>query len=152
MRTIIFSCSDGRIADRLSQLARTVDDAVPDRVLLPGGPRTLARNGAARRTVKEALSILIEAHATEQVVLVAHQDCAAYSIECEGDLAAEWPLLLADLHSAAVLLKTQWPGLRVDCYVIPIVTRDPRRSFARAETVGRPSDAPCKGESRGVTT
>ncbi|MHC5001806.1 MAG: carbonic anhydrase [Planctomycetota bacterium] len=76
-------CSDGRFGEAFDDFLHT-GLGLPryDRLALPGGAACLAGHFAAWRAEEAAvghLQFLIEVHRLQQVVLIAHEDCAFYT-------------------------------------------------------------------------
>ncbi|MHC4079513.1 MAG: carbonic anhydrase [Planctomycetota bacterium] len=76
-------CSDGRFGEQVDDLLHNgLQLPRYDRLVVPGGGACLAGHFAARREEEAALAqlrFLIEAHNLQQVVFVAHEDCAFYT-------------------------------------------------------------------------
>lgn len=76
-------CSDGRIGAHCDDFLKTAL-GLPryDRLVLPGGAGCLAGYFATYREADALvgqLEFLIEAHALQRIVLIAHEDCAFYT-------------------------------------------------------------------------
>lgn len=75
-------CSDGRIDEQVDEfLTRGLGIAACDRVVLPGGPASLAGSTEAyvpQDDVADELNFLIEAHELKRLVLIQHQPCGFY--------------------------------------------------------------------------
>jgi len=76
-------CSDGRWGEQMDDfLHRELGLPRYDRLVVPGGPAALAGDMAFWREAElldKHLRFLIDVHALERVVLIAHQDCAFYT-------------------------------------------------------------------------
>lgn len=83
IRAAAVYCSDGRFGDQFDDLLHN-GLALPryDRLAVPGGAACLAYHFATYReeaAVLEQLRFLIGVHGLEQVVLIAHENCAFYT-------------------------------------------------------------------------
>ena len=76
-------CSDGRFGEQFDDLLHNALQLPRyDRLAVPGGAACLARHFATYREedgVIEQLRFLVRVHGIEQVVLIAHENCAFYS-------------------------------------------------------------------------
>ena len=114
------TCSDGR-------WGRQVDDfierglALPryDRVAVPGGAGCLAGHLATWKeeaALEHQLALLVEVHGLVRVVLIAHQDCAFYSVRLRlagADLERQQR---RDLDTAAHRVRRLHAGITVDSW------------------------------------
>ncbi len=78
-RVLVVSCCDGRFIDAVEELLYDLGTPLHDLLAYPGGPAQLA--GELRDqdpAVANALRFMKNAHGTELVVLVAHEDCGFY--------------------------------------------------------------------------
>jgi hypothetical protein len=136
MTALLFSCADGRITAALDELQRRLDIANADRLLLPGGPLVLTRPGMERRVAMEGIKAQVEAHGIKRIVLVSHQECAAYDRALGGLGFDQQELLERDLRRVKMLLENDFPEVEVSCYVIPWRENGAGgAAFADAETV-----------------
>ena len=83
IRAAAVYCSDGRFGEPFDDLLHNAL-RLPryDRLAVPGGAACLASHFATYREeegVVEQLRFLVQAHGLEQVVLIAHEDCAFYT-------------------------------------------------------------------------
>ena len=62
---------------------------------------------------------IVEAHDVRAILLVAHQECAAYARALGGLGFDQQELLERDLRRVKALLETTFPGVDVRPYVIP---------------------------------
>ncbi|MBL1217978.1 MAG: hypothetical protein D8M59_10850 [Planctomycetes bacterium] len=76
-------CSDGRFGEPFDELMQTgLELPRYDRLAIPGGAACLAGHFSAYREEEAAvaqLKFLVEIHGLEQVVLIAHEECAFYT-------------------------------------------------------------------------
>lgn len=77
-------CSDGRFTRPVEELAAQLGYPRMDTVTLPGGPAVLSAAGriggfAEADQFRKAARFLIRAHATRDVLLIAHQGCGYYA-------------------------------------------------------------------------
>lgn len=83
IRAAAIYCSDGRFGDQFDDLLHN-GLRLPryDRLAVPGGAACLANHFAAYReeaAVMEQLRFLFGVHGLEQIVLIAHENCAFYT-------------------------------------------------------------------------
>lgn len=84
IRAAAVYCSDGRFGEQCDDLLQNALELPRyDRLAVPGGPACLARHFATYREeegVVEQLRFLVTAHDLERVILIAHEDCAFYTV------------------------------------------------------------------------
>jgi len=135
MNALLIACSDGTIADELTELQHRlkIDDA--DRMLVPGGPLALTKTGAERRVAKECVGHLVESHTVRRIVLASHQECSAYDRALGGLGFDQQSILERDLRRVKAMLEDEFFGVEVECYVIPWREGAEGAAFGRAERV-----------------
>jgi len=116
IRTLAVHCSDGRFASACEQFITEDLGIQPcDRVVVPGGPTALLDPNAGQALMEQTL-FLIEAHAIERVLLIAHEDCGYYKgvlgVEAEDQSTCQ----PADLIATAEMLTEACPQLRIETY------------------------------------
>ncbi len=119
MNALIIGCSDGRVTAPLDALLAEVGAQDANRLLVPGGVLPLTRAGSERRVALAHVREIVEAHAVRTILLVAHQECAAYERALGGLGFDQQELLERDLRRVKTLLETTFTGVEVRCYVIP---------------------------------
>jgi carbonic anhydrase len=119
MNTLLIGCSDGRVAARQNALLAEVGHPDANRLMVPGGPLPLTRQGSERRVALECIREILEVHDVRVIYLVAHQECAAYERALGGLGFDQQELLERDLRRVKTLLETTFPGVDVRSYVIP---------------------------------
>jgi carbonic anhydrase len=135
METLLIGCSDGRIARRLDALLADLGQPEANRMLVPGGVLPLTRPGSERRVALSCVREVVEVHDVRLIVLVAHQECAAYQRALGGMGFDQVELLARDLRKAKTLLETEFPGVDVSCYLIPWREDGEGAAFAPAVAV-----------------
>ena len=135
METLLIGCSDGRIARRLDALLDEFGQPYANRMLVPGGVLPLTRPGSERRVALACVREIVEAHGVRQIVLVAHQECAAYARALGGMGFDQQELLERDVRRVKTLLETEFAGVDVRCYVIPWREDGEGAAFAPAVAV-----------------
>ncbi len=135
MNTLLIGCSDGRIARRLEALLDDLGEPEANRMLVPGGLLPLTRPGTERRVALACVREIVEAHDVRLIVLVAHQECAAYQRALGGLGFDQQELLERDLRKVKTLLETEFPREDVRCYVIPWREDGEGAAFAPAVAV-----------------
>ena len=119
MNTLLIGCSDGRIARRLEALLDELGHPDANRMLVPGGPLPFTRPGSERRVALSYAREIIEVHDVRRIILVAHQECAAYQRALGGMGFDQRELLERDLRKVKTLFETEFSGVDVRCFVIP---------------------------------
>jgi carbonic anhydrase len=135
MNTLLIGCSDGRISRRLEALLVELGAPEANRMLVPGGPLPLTRQGSERRVALSCVREIVEAHDVRTIVLVAHQECAAYERALGGMGFDQQELLERDLRKVKRLLETEFSGVDVRCFVIPWREDGEGAAFAPAHAV-----------------
>lgn len=135
MNTLLIGCSDGRIARRLEALLGELGAPEANRMLVPGGPLPLTRPGSERRVALSCVREIVEAHDVRTIVLVAHQECAAYERALGGLGFDQLELLERDLRKVKRLLETEFSGVDVRCFVIPWREDGEEPTFTQAAAV-----------------
>jgi carbonic anhydrase len=119
MNALLIGCSDGRIAGRLDALLTEIGHPDANRLLVPGGLLPFTRPGSERRVALSYVREIVDVHDVRQVILVAHQECAAYAKALGGLGFDQRELLERDLRKVKTLLETEISGVDVRCYVLP---------------------------------
>ena len=135
MNMLLIGCSDGRIARRLQMLVDELGAPEANRMLVPGGPLPLTRPGTERRVALSCVREIVEAHDVRTIVLVAHQECAAYERALGGLGFDQLELLERDLRKVKRLLETEFSGVDVRSFVIPWREDGEGAAFAPAVAV-----------------
>ena len=84
-----------------------------------GGVRAmLDAPGVVRRWILRDIELVYRLHGVRQVILVHHEDCAAYGGSAKlGSLARQKKFHRVKLQSAARMLKREFPGLTVRAFL-----------------------------------
>jgi carbonic anhydrase-like protein len=114
-------CSDGRYNEQFDEFLHA-HLGLPryDRVVVPGGAACLAGHISAWRdeeAVAEQLRFLIESHALERVVLIAHKGCGFYLKRLHVREEAVRARQVEDLARAAERIAMLARGVLVDAYI-----------------------------------
>jgi len=116
-------CSDGRYGEQMDDfLHHSLGLPRYDRVAVPGGAACLAGHILAvreRHALEKQLRFLVEAHALNRLVLIAHQDCGFYKHNVHAYKLKQTPLehfQAGDLAKAAQIMCTWSKDLVVDAY------------------------------------
>jgi hypothetical protein len=131
--TLIITCVDGRWYRHFQEFARVhlAAGERTDYVAVPGGiePMTLAdRVPKDFNFFRRRVTSVIEAHGTERIVAIAHQDCAWYHARWPGAPAIDLKRRqIADLQRAARLLREMFAGVRVETYFAQLSGTSPER-------------------------
>ena len=113
-------CSDGRFGEQMDEfLHEGLGLPRYDRVAIPGGAGCLAGHSRAafeRAALERQLRFLIESHALNRVVFIAHQDCGFYRGIALGrrTLAEQQGV---DLRKAAECVRLWCPRIEIDSYL-----------------------------------
>lgn len=120
--TLVISCVDGRWYQHVQEFARVHLKAGQhtDFMAVPGGiePMTLADvTPKDFNFFRRRLESLVEAHGTQRIVAIAHQDCAWYRARrigpVTGDLRSKQ---IADLRFAAARMREMFNDVAVEIY------------------------------------
>jgi carbonic anhydrase len=113
-------CSDGRFTDAVEELLHVLGHPRLDTMTLPGGPALFeptTADFAGLEAVRTAARFLVEGHAIEHVVLLAHEGCGYYRARCIGlDPRAIIERQVADLRSARAWFLRALPQVDVKLY------------------------------------
>lgn len=120
IRAAAVTCSDGRWGRQLDDfIERGLSLPRYDRVAVPGGAGCLAGHLATWKeesALEHQLALLVEVHGLVRVVLIAHQDCAFYSVRLRlagADLERQQR---QDLDVAAHRVKRLHAGIQVESW------------------------------------
>lgn len=103
---VAVTCIDGRIQSAVSEsVIRTHGVRYVDMVTVPGIDGALLDSAAARRQVRDAVAVSVDAHASHVAVVAGHTDCAGHPVD-EATHAQ-------DIGRAADWLRSEFPGLIV---------------------------------------
>ena len=135
--TLCVYCSDGRFAVQTAEfLDGCVGGAVCDRLVLPGGPGSLAGQAAAWRqgeVLGESLRFLQRAHDLKRVILIAHEDCGFYKgilgLRPGPEMEA---CQLEDLQKAVASVRGFASAVEVEAYFARVVEETVRFERVRA--------------------
>ncbi len=131
--TLIITCVDGRWYRHFQEFARVHLGAGErtDFVAVPGGiePMTLRdRVPKDFNFFHRRITTVIEAHGTERIVAIAHQDCTWYKARARGVPAAEMKAhQIGDLQRAARLLREMFAGVTVETYFARLSGTQPEK-------------------------
>jgi hypothetical protein len=131
--TTIITCVDGRWYQHFQEFARSHLRAGTrtDFIAVPGGiePLTLADfvpkdfNFFRRR-----LEAMIDAHGTERIVAIAHEDCAWYKARKIGPVTIDMKSVqINDLRRAAARIREMFDGVAVETYYAKHSPADPKK-------------------------
>jgi hypothetical protein len=114
-------CSDGRWGDAFDEFChKHLHIPRYDRWAVPGGPACLIDREADHDFVQAAagqIDFLVRAHDLKRIILITHYGCAHY-----GHLFGQSPdecleAQYDDVRRAAVVLRSWYPGIRVEGYL-----------------------------------
>jgi hypothetical protein len=118
-------CSDGRYNEQFDEfLHGRLGLPRYDRLTIPGGPGALAGHFAAHReeeALVDQLRFLIEAHALERVVLIAHAGCGFYLKKLMVRADAIRAKQEEDLAHAAARVSSISTRVRVEGYIASVM-------------------------------
>jgi hypothetical protein len=135
--TLVIYCTDPRFRKQTHEFLTTflgVED--PFVVNIPGGPAALIPIvGFAHKALKAGVDAVVGK--SKRVVLIAHQDCAAYSAEHKVLSRLVTAALGADivqlqsrhLKEAADLLRTWYPHVTIECFIARVVSEAENQQF-----------------------
>lgn len=115
-------CSDGRWGEAFDEFCQHgLELPRYDRFAVPGGPAWLTIRDvnllAPYSAARDQLSLLVEVHELERIVLVTHYGCAFYMKSLGKEPDACLCTQEEDLHTAANTLRAWFPRIQVDAYV-----------------------------------
>jgi hypothetical protein len=131
--TTIITCVDGRWYPHFQEFARVHLNAGPrtDFVAVPGGIEPLTLIDLIPKDfnfLRRRLESLVEAHGTQRIVAVAHQDCAWYRARKFGPIRIDLrDRQIADLHRAAAKLRELFGAVTVETYFARLSGTEPQR-------------------------
>jgi hypothetical protein len=118
----VLTCFDQRIRTAVNKFLQRRGVAKPDMIVVAGGAKTLAspRNDFERDFILEQMRMSILLHGTKRAYLICHSDCATYGglAAYKGDVAAEAEHHFQELENAAGILKTAFPELQVETFLV----------------------------------
>ena len=118
----VLCCFDARINQVVRKFLRKQGIERPDMIIVAGGAKTLAspRNDFEQDFILEQVRMSILLHKAPRVLLTCHSDCATYGglAHFNGDQAAEAEHHRSELHRAAELLSSNFPGISVEPYFV----------------------------------
>lgn len=118
----VLTCFDQRIRQSVNKFLKCQGILRPDMIVVAGGAKTLAspRNDFERDFILEQVRMSIRLHGTKRAYLFCHSDCATYGglAAYKGDAAAEADHHFQELQKAAELLKTAFPDIGVECFLV----------------------------------
>jgi hypothetical protein len=125
LEAAVVCCSDGRFGAAFDEFAASsLGLSRYDRFIVPGGAACLGGHLDARREEEAALRqlrFLIEGHSLEQVILLAHEDCAFYNDHLRISKLRLDVVQREDLEKAAARVQEMRSSLIVRTYFAHIV-------------------------------
>jgi hypothetical protein len=118
MTDLLIACSDGRLNATLARFQERRRAAGAGRLLVPGGPLVLTRPGMERRVALDCIRGLVESHVPRRMMLVSHQDCAAYERALGGLGFDQREILERDLRRVRTLLENEFPEVEISCWFV----------------------------------
>jgi len=131
--TTIVTCVDGRWYHHFQEFARLYLKAGTrtDVMAVPGAIEPLTLFDQVPKDFnffRRRLEGLVEAHATERIVAIAHEDCSWYRARKIGPLTLDLKRQqLQDLRRAAARLRELFAGVKVETYFAKHSPTDPSR-------------------------
>ena len=118
----VLTCFDQRIRVAVNKFLQRRGILQPDMIVVAGGAKTLAspRNDFEREFILEQVRMSILLHGTKRAYLICHSDCATYGglAAYNGDVKAEAKHHFEELERAADILKTSFPELQVESFLV----------------------------------
>jgi len=131
--TTIITCVDGRWYHHFQEFAREYlkAGARTDFLAVPGGIEPMTLFDLVPKDFnffRRRLEAMVDAHGTERIVAIAHQDCAWYKSRKIGP----WTMDLrdrqvSDLRRASTRLREMFDGVTVETYFAHFSDGDPKR-------------------------
>jgi carbonic anhydrase len=130
--TVLITCVDGRWFHHFQEFARVQLNAGTrtDFLAVPGGIEPLTLNDHVPKDFnffRRRLEKLVEAHGTDRIVAIAHQDCAWYKARQSGDATDIKAKQIADLKRGAQRLRELFPEIVVETYFARLSTTEPTK-------------------------
>ncbi|MCS6861368.1 MAG: hypothetical protein NZT92_13715 [Abditibacteriales bacterium] len=119
--TLVLYCADGRFVRQCEDfLTNGLKVATCDHFVVPGGAGWLVLDALtlhAYDAAREHIGFLVQAHALQRAVLIAHEDCGFYRHRFPHATADElFQAQIKDLRQAATTLRGWFPQLTVEMY------------------------------------
>ena len=127
------TCVDGRWYQHFQEFARVHLNAGPhtDYVCVPGGIEPLTLFDLIPKDFnffRRRLEALVDAHGTQRIVAVAHEDCAWYKARKIGPLRIDLrDRQIKDLQRAVAWLREVFPDVEVAAYFARLARSTPER-------------------------
>lgn len=120
IRAVVVTCSDGHWGSQIDDFIET-HLALPrfDLLAIPGGAGCLAGRPEDWKEVaafEEELALLVEVHKLRRAVLIAHQDCAFYSVHLNVPPAEIETHQRRDLVAATERIQSLHAGVATECW------------------------------------
>jgi hypothetical protein len=126
-KALALYCSDGRFTNAVEELLHRLGHARVDTVTLPGGPALFnvwLAGFSDSDTIGRGTSFLIEGHRIEQAALIAHAGCGFYKARMGSATPQQiQEQQIADLRSAAQVIASRHPGIKVSLFYAVAGTR-----------------------------
>lgn len=118
----VLTCFDQRIRQTVNKFLQRQGIARPDMIVVAGGAKTVAspRTDFERDFILDQIRMSILLHGTRRALLFCHSDCGAYGglKAFKGNKAAEAEHHFQELQRAADLVKTTFPELQVEYFLV----------------------------------
>jgi hypothetical protein len=107
----VITCLDARFEIAIRKFLRRRGCVTFDHVKIPGGAKSLVQPecDSDRDFVLRMVRTSMRAHSAERVLILAHNECAAYP-------GVPADAIIADVTRAADFLRASEPSLAVECY------------------------------------
>ena len=131
--TVLITCVDGRWYHHFQEFARVhlKAGARTDFLAVPGGVEPMTLFDLVPKDYnffRRRLEKLVQAHGTDRIVAIAHQDCAWYKARQFGPLAVDIRARqIDDLHRAAARLRDMFEGVTIETYFARLAGTNPDR-------------------------
>ena len=131
--TAIITCVDGRWYHHFQEFARLHLNAGArtDFLAVPGGIEPLTLFDLVPKDFnffRRRIAALVDAHGTQRIVAIAHQDCAWYRTRMIGPLVVDLrSRQIADLRRSAVKLREMFDGVTVETYFARLSGTSPNK-------------------------
>ncbi len=133
--TLVIACADGRWRDHIEDFVATalkVDPAY-DLLMVPGGAEPLALADLIPKDfsfLRRRLEMLVRAHGTRRIILIAHENCGWYRERKIGPFTVDVQARqIADLRRARGYMTDWFEGATVETYFARVDGTPPRASF-----------------------
>jgi hypothetical protein len=133
--TLVIACADGRWRDHIEDFASNAlkIDPAYDLLMVPGGAEPLALADLIPKDfnfLRRRLDMLVRAHGSRRIVIIAHENCGWYRERRIGPFTADLKgRQLADVRQARARMQEWFTGVAIETYYARVAGDPPRAVF-----------------------